>query len=111
MSGASRILVVYVTAPPAKAPELARALVEQRLIACANLVPGVRSIYRWEGEVHDEPETLLILKTTADRLAALKDAVGSLHPYQVPEVLALAVEDGSAPYCAWVRSSVAEGAA
>lgn len=99
----TEVLVVLVTAPTAEvAAGLARALVEARLAACGNVVPGLRSIYRWEGRVHDEPEALLVLKTTRDRFEALRDEVLRLHPYDVPEVLALPVEAGAARYLAWV---------
>ena len=93
-------LVVLVTAPSAEqAAALARALA-----ACGNVVPGLRSIYRWEGEVQDEPEALLVLKTSRDRFEALREKVLALHPYEVPEVIALPVEAGSAPYLAWIAA-------
>jgi periplasmic divalent cation tolerance protein len=96
-------LVVLVTAPSAeKAAAIARALVEERLAACGNVVPGVRSIYRWEGRVQEDDEVLLVLKTTGRRFEALRDRVLQLHPYEVPEVLALPVEAGSEKYLAWV---------
>lgn len=96
-------LVVLVTTPTAeKAAELARALVEERLAACGNVLPGVRSIYRWEEAVHDEAEALLVLKTRRERFEALRDRVLALHPYQLPEVLALPVEAGSPGYLAWI---------
>jgi len=96
-------LVVLVTAPdPEKAAEIARALVEERLAACGNVLPGLRSIYRWEGKVQDDREALLLLKTTRARFEALRARVLALHPYQVPEVIALPVEAGSAPYLAWI---------
>jgi periplasmic divalent cation tolerance protein len=98
-------LVVLVTAPtPERAAEIARALVDERLAACGNVVPGLRSIYRWEGKVQDEAEALLVLKTTRDRFEALRERVLALHPYDVPEVIALAVEAGSAPYLAWIAA-------
>jgi periplasmic divalent cation tolerance protein len=103
MSSDERALVVLVTAPTAeKAAELGRALVGERLAACATLVPAVRSIYRWEGKVQDEGEALLVLKTTRDRFDALRDRALALHPYEVPEVIAVPVEAGSAPYLAWL---------
>ena len=106
MNGA---LVVLCTAPTVEvAAALARALVEARLAACGNVVPGLRSIYRWEGRVHDEPEALLLLKTTRAGFEALREAVLRLHPYQVPEVIALPVEAGSAPYLAWLAGQVGE---
>ncbi len=96
-------LVVLVTTPsPERAAEIARAVVEERLAACGNVVPGLRSIYRWEGKVQDDAEALLVLKTTRARFEALRDRVLALHPYEVPEVLALPVEAGSAPYLAWI---------
>jgi periplasmic divalent cation tolerance protein len=101
-------IVVLVTTPtPDRAAELARALVEERLAACGNVVPGVRSIYRWEGKVQDDAEALLVLKTTRARFEALRERVLALHPYAVPEVLALPVADGSAPYLAWIAAETA----
>ena len=98
--------VVYLTAPDvAVAERLARALVEDSLAACCTLVPGVRSIYRWEGAVHDDGEVLVVAKTRADRVPALVERVVALHPYAVPEVIATPVTDGHAPYLAWVRTS------
>jgi len=100
-------LVVLVTAPSAEAAaELARALVEARLAACGNVVPGLRSIYRWEGRVTEDAEALLILKTTRAAFDALRAEVLRRHPYQVPEVLALPVEAGSEPYLAWLAGQV-----
>jgi len=100
-------LVVLVTAPSAEeAARLARALVEARLAACGNVLPGLRSIYRWEGRVQDEAEALLLLKTTRDRFEALRDELLRLHPYDVPEVLALPVEAGSPAYLAWLAGAV-----
>ncbi len=99
-------LVVLVTVPSAdKAAEIARALVEERLAACGNVVPQVRSIYRWEGAVQHEAEALLLLKTTRERFEALRARVLSLHPYQVPEVIALPVEAGHGAYLEWIAGS------
>ena len=103
MNAPTEALVVLVTTPtPERAAEIARAVVEERLAACGNVVPGLRSIYRWEGKVQDNPEALLVLKTTRARFEALRDRVIALHPYQVPEVIALRVEAGSAAYLAWI---------
>lgn len=103
----SDIRVVLVTAPDAEVAErLAATLVEEGLAACANLVPGVVSVYRWEGEVRRDAEFLLVLKSTVERSAALRDRVVALHPYEIPEVLVLPVESGHEPYMAWVRASV-----
>ena len=106
MTGA---LVVLVTAPSAEvAAGLARTLVQERLAACGNVLPEVRSIYRWDGQLREDAEALLVLKTTRDRLEALRDRVLALHPYQVPEVLALPVEAGSAAYLSWLASETRE---
>lgn len=100
-------LVVLVTAPSTEvAAGLARDLVEKRLAACANLVPGVRSIYAWEGEVCDDSEVLLVIKTRPEALEALRARVVEQHPYDVPEVLALPVAGGHAPYLEWIARSV-----
>ena len=97
-------LVVLVTAPSAeKAGELGRAVVSERLAACASVVPGIRSLYWWEGKIQDEPEALLVLKTTRDRFEALRDRLLALHPYQVPEVVALPIEAGHAAYLEWIE--------
>ncbi len=98
-------LLVLVTAPSAeKAAELARALVQERLAACGNVVPGLRSIYRWEGRVQDDAEALLLLKTTRARFEALRERVLALHPYQVPEVLAVPVAAANGAYLAWIAA-------
>jgi periplasmic divalent cation tolerance protein len=104
----TEVVVVLVTTPtPERAAEIARAVVEERLAACGNVVPGLRSIYRWEGKVQDDAEALLVLKTTRARFELLRERVLSLHPYQVPEVIALPVEAGSAPYLAWIAAETA----
>ena len=100
-------IVVLVAAPTAdKAAELARALVEEELAACGNVIAGLRSIYRWEGRIQDEPEVLLLLKTRAALFEPLRARVVQLHPYQCPEVLRLDVTEGHAPYLQWLRESV-----
>lgn len=97
------VIVVFSTFPSEdKAAEIARRLVSEGLVACANLVPPVRSIYRWQGEVCDERETLAMMKTTRERFEALKARLVALHPYEVPEVISLPVDGGHAPYLAWV---------
>jgi len=102
-------LVVLSTFPDADtAAHIARTLVEQQLAACVNLVPTVRSIYRWKGQVCDEAETLAVIKTTAARYPALAAKIAELHPYQVPEVIALPLADGHAPYLAWLAEQVAQ---
>jgi periplasmic divalent cation tolerance protein len=105
---ATDLRIVLTTAPDAACGErIARALVDERLAACVNVVPGMRSIYRWEGAVQEEAEVLLVAKTRADRVAELEARVRALHPYEVPEVIALPVEAGSAAYVRWVREESA----
>ena len=87
---------------------LARALVERRLAACVNAIGKVASTYRWKDEVLEDRETLLIIKTTAPRLAAVERTIREQSKYELPEVIALSIEAGSAEYLAWVRESVAE---
>jgi periplasmic divalent cation tolerance protein len=100
---ASGVAVVLVTAPSeALAAALARTLVDEGLIACANLVPGVRSIYRWKGAIWDEGEVLLVLKAPAAGFEALRARIVELHPYETPEVLRLDVAEGHPPYVEWV---------
>jgi periplasmic divalent cation tolerance protein len=102
---APEVCVVFVTAPDAACAErIARALVEERLAACVNRVSGLRSLYHWEGELQDDSEVLLIAKTRRDRVADLAKRVSALHPYALPEVIALPVVGGSDAYLDWVRS-------
>ncbi|MBP7126736.1 divalent-cation tolerance protein CutA [Myxococcota bacterium] len=97
------VRVVLVTAPGGEvARTIARTLVEERLAACVNRVPGISSTYRWQGGIVEDTEDLLILKTTKDRLDVLMARVREIHPYTVPEVLALEVAEGSASYLDWV---------
>jgi periplasmic divalent cation tolerance protein len=103
----TQVVVVLVTAPDAdKAAELGRALVEQKLVACANIVPAVRSIYRWEGRIEDTSEALLVLKTPRFKLKELFDRILEIHPYEVPEIVALPIEEGHNRYLDWVIGSV-----
>lgn len=99
--------VILVTAPTlAVAEGLARALVGEGLAACANLVPGIRSIYRWKGEICEDAEVLLVLKTLDAAVPALTARVVELHPYDLPEVLCLPVAGGSAAYLGWIADNV-----
>jgi len=85
---------------------MARELVERRLAACVNLVPGVTSVYRWRGEVERSDEVLLLVKTTAERFEAVRDTIVKLHSYELPEVIAVDVKAGHEPYLAWLQESV-----
>jgi len=82
---------------------IARALVDERLAACVNLIPQVRSIYRWEGEICDEPECYLIIKTRQKLFQALEEKIRVLHSYDVPEIIALPVVEGLSSYLEWIH--------
>jgi periplasmic divalent cation tolerance protein len=105
-AGLSARVVLTTAASIEEARRLGQTLVEERLAACATLVPAVESIYRWEGNVERAAETLLVIKTTADRVAALEERLHQLHTYDTPEFLVLQVESGSAKYLAWLDAGV-----
>jgi len=88
-----------------RATALARALVEDGLAACVNIVPGVRSIYRWEGKLQQDDEVLCLIKTRPAVFERARARILSLHPYEVPEILAFAVDDGSPAYLEWLQKS------
>ena len=105
---AEEVFTVFTTWPNLETARIAaRTLVEEKLAACGNIVPGVESIYRWEGKVETSAEVLVIFKTTAGCYAALEARVRALHPYEVPEVLALRVANGLPAYLRWVVESCA----
>lgn len=104
------VYVVLSTAASAEEGKgLGRRLVEERLAACVNVVPGARSVYWWEGAVQEADEVLLVIKTRRDRYPALARRLQELHSYSVPEILAVSVETGSPAYLAWVGEVVAPG--
>ena len=103
---ASDVVIALTTFPvDGDAEAFAQTLVEERLAACVNVLPPMRSIYRWQGDVERADERHLIIKTTAARVSALQERVKSLHPYEVPEVLVLAVIDGSPDYLSWLAAN------
>jgi periplasmic divalent cation tolerance protein len=98
------LMVVLCTVPtPEVGAELARKLVTERLAACVNVLPPMQSVYEWDGELHQEPEVQLVIKTRSARFASLRDWLKHHHPYDEPEILALPVTDGSPSYLDWVR--------
>ncbi len=99
--------MVFVTAPDqAVALALIRTLLDERLIACGNMLPGMRSVYRWKDELCDEAEVQLVLKTTGDCWPALRDRIVAIHPYDCPEVLCIPVKAGHPEYLKWVSDQV-----
>ncbi len=101
------VVIAFCTCPDdASAARIARALVEERLAACVSRIPGVRSTYAWQGAVHDDAEVLLLIKTQASRFDALRERVLALHPYELPELVAVEVTRGLDAYLAWVAAAV-----
>ena len=104
MSNMSEAIVVLVTCgSEEQATNIANSLVEERLVACVNIISPVRSIYRWEGKIWDEKEWMLIIKTQKKRFEDLEKKVKSLHSYAVPEILALPIVEGSLAYLNWLE--------
>ncbi len=103
------ILVLVTCGSEEEALKIAKALVEEHLGACVNLVSPVRSIYRWEGEVRDEKEWLLIIKTQKQRLEELERKVKALHSYSVPEIISLPITEGSSAYLNWIKENTEGG--
>jgi periplasmic divalent cation tolerance protein len=107
MTGSDRFLAVFVTVPDVEQGErIAAALVEERLAACVNVLPGCRSVYRWEGRVQRDDEALMMVKTSREGFAALERRVSELHPYDVPEIIAVDLTAVSAPYRDFLRDSL-----
>lgn len=103
-----RIVVLCTAGSAGDAERIAWAMVEQGHAACVNVVSGVSSFYRWKEEIAHEAEWLLVMKTTAARFEALREALVEMHPYDVPEVIELPIERGHAPYLEWIDASVGE---
>jgi periplasmic divalent cation tolerance protein len=108
METSQEIVVIFCTAPAAESEAMARALLDRRLVACVNVVP-VHSYYRWNGEFCSEPEHLLIAKTKESMKTEVIAAIRELHSYEVPEIIALPVMAGYAPYLAWVDTQTKKG--
>lgn len=99
-------LVLSTAGSEEEARKIANALVECQLAACVNIVPQIESVYRWQGKMESAREWLLLIKTTAEKFPAVRDAIRELHSYDVPECISLNVEDGSAAYLEWIAASV-----
>ncbi len=99
----AEVIILFVTTPSEEiAEKLARTLVEERAVACAQLLPKIKSFYRWEGKVHADPEVLLLMKTRAEKFAAVRDRIVELHPYDVPQVVASPLSQLHEPYLSWL---------
>jgi periplasmic divalent cation tolerance protein len=101
------MLIVFTTFANAEdAARVVRVLVEERLIACGNLLPGVRSLYRWEGKVADQPEVMVLMKSRKQDWTALISRLHELHPYDTPECIAVRIAAGAPAYMAWLESAL-----
>ena len=102
-------VVCLVTAPQPNAHAIAATIVERELAACVNIVPGIHSVYRWEGKVESAEECLLIIKTTRSGEQQVRTAIRELHSYELPECLAVGIVGGSQEYLQWISASVDQG--
>lgn len=100
--------LVIVTAPPESGPKLGRTIVEEKLAACVNIIPRVRSIYTWKDNIEDEEEVMMLFKTTDEGVEVLVQRIKASHPYDVPEIIVVDVneQEGNPDYFNWVRASV-----
>lgn len=102
-------VIVFVTVPDAgAAAEIGRKAVEERLAACCNIIPGLRSIYVWKGKVSDEPEVLCLFKTRGALFEKLKSRIKELHSYEVPEIIAVDIEAGLGEYLGWIDEATGD---
>ena len=101
----SAYIIVLNTAPSLRiARKIAQTLIKEGLAACVNIIPQVRSYYKWQGKLYNEPEVMLLIKTTRPRFRSLHNRIKELHPYQVPEIVSLNISAGSKDYLAWIKS-------
>lgn len=103
------IRVVYISIPHDEADKMALELVQQRFAACINVVPRIKSYFWWDDAVQEDDESLLIVKTTQEKMPKLMEYVIANHPYELPEIIALPISEGSPEYIAWVRREVNKG--
>ena len=106
-----KIVVLCTCASPEEAGKIARAIVEERLAACVNILPGIRSIYRWRGAIEDSAEVLLVIKSRRDLFERLQHAIRAVHSYEVPEIIALPIVGGLEAYLDWLEKETSAGPA
>lgn len=103
----SELRLLFVTTPPDDAERIVETLVRERLVACGNIVPGVRSIYVWKGELVRDEEAIVLMETTRERLDACTTRLRALHPYECPKIVAVDPASVNDDYLAWVRAALA----
>ena len=96
---------LYYSPSQEEAQSLAQALVKEKLAACVNIIPGIQSVYQWDNAIQTDQELLLICKTRTERFDSLNKRVQALHPYDVPEIISIPLQNGSEPYLNWVREN------
>ena len=107
---AQRFLIIFcTTASEQEATTISKTVVEERLAACANIIPKIRSIYRWKEEIWDEGETLIIIKSREDLFEKIRSRIRELHSYDVPEITAIQLDKGDAAYLQWLEAVTAKG--
>jgi periplasmic divalent cation tolerance protein len=103
------VIIFCTAASEQEAASIGRTVVEEGLAACANIVPQIRSIYRWKGKIWDERETLIIIKSKADLFEQIRSRIRELHSYEVPEITAIQLDKGYAAYLQWIEAVTAKG--
>ena len=98
-------IVLSTAGSEAEARKIAEHLIEHQLAACVNIVPQIESVYRWQGKMESSREWLLLIKTTVERFPSVRAAISELHSYEVPECVAIAIDDGSSGYLRWIEQS------
>jgi len=106
----SEELIGFITCPPEKGQEISRIVVAEKLVACVNIIPSVRSIYMWQGKIENEEEQMLIVKTTKSKWKQFENRMKEIHPYEVPEIISFSIAEGYPPYLEWLRANVSENA-
>ncbi|MGM0630099.1 MAG: divalent-cation tolerance protein CutA [Pseudomonadota bacterium] len=99
-------LILCTTDSHTSAMQLARSLVEKKLVACVNIVPNMTSVYSWQGQIHEDQEWLMLIKSTDERCEDIKDFISANHPYDSPELISINIEDGLPDYLTWIQDSV-----
>ena len=98
-------ILVLCTCPPGNAKDIAQKLVQQKLAACVNIMPNIRSIYHWQGEIQDDTEAMLVIKTTTEQYEKMEKTIKKLHPYELPEIISISLTGGNKDYIQWIKDT------